>query len=174
MSIDVFRNNFKGVKANRFKIVGFLPSKIGSLSTLDDRALEFYVKATQFPGESIGVVSLNYRGRPLRFSSERGYSDWVMQIYNSNKKSFDLRAAFSTWIDSMNSFDHTKMEYDLTSEWTVYFNEELGVANNWQQYAKLYNCFPVDISPVELTNDTPDIFSEFTVTMTFDSCEFKL
>jgi len=172
MSIDVFRNTFKGVKANRFKIVGTFPSQIIPAVVIDDRAVDFYVKATQFPGESIGVVSLNYRGRPLKFSSERGYSDWVMQIYNSNKKSFDLRSAFSSWIDSMNSFDHTKMDFNLTSQWTVYFNQELGVPNSWQQYAKLYNCFPVDISPVELTNDTPDIFSEFTVTMTFDSCEF--
>jgi len=172
MSIETFRKTFSGVKANRFLIVGSFPSKIDT-NIKEDESTEFYVKASQFPGSSIGVVSLNYRGRPLKFSAEKAHSDWVMQIYSSNKSSYDLRKAFQSWMDAMNSSSHLTMDYELTSNWAIYYNQDLK-SNTWVQNALMINCFPVDISPIELTNDTPDVFAEFTVTMTYDACQFTL
>ena len=84
-----------------------------------------------------------------------------------------MRKAFQSWMDAMNSSSHLTMDYELTSNWAIYYNQDLK-SNTWVQNALMINCFPVDISPIELTNDTPDVFAEFTVTMTYDTCQFTL
>jgi hypothetical protein len=80
-TLNQFRDNFKGVRSNRFKVNGSFPT-----GEFDAQDFEFYCKASSVPGSSIGVIPVGYKGRPVKFSGERSYQDWLIQIYDSSTK----------------------------------------------------------------------------------------
>jgi hypothetical protein len=162
MSIQKLRNNFKGVRGNRFRVFGSIP---GYGSDVDED-FEFYCKAAQFPGSSVSVVNLNYRGRTIRYPAERTFQDWGVQIYTSQKSDRSLRNRFQRWVDEINSPQHDRETWDYHRNFLVAYNE-VGT-NNYLDYATLVNAFPIDISPIEFSEDIADSFAEFTVTLTFD------
>jgi hypothetical protein len=175
--IDDFRQNFAGVKSNRFKITGGIPSSLSSQinSSAFNEALEIYCKATQFPGSSVGSINLNYRGRPVKFPAERSAADWAIQVYSSSLDTKDLRTLFQRWIDFINSGNHDKMNWKAyAGEWVVSYDDMFGSKSNskYEKLCSLINVFPIDISPIELTNDATDVFAEFTVTLTYDYSVF--
>jgi len=59
-------------------------------------------------------------------------------------------------------------------EWVVSYDDMFGSKSNskYEKLCTLINVFPIDISPIELTNDATDVFAEFTVTLTYDYSEF--
>jgi hypothetical protein len=174
-SLDDLRSQFSGYKANRFKIVGELPPGLVEVTNFKLSEIEFYVKAAQVPGSFIGYVPLNYRGRNIKFPTERSFSDWGMQIYPSSENPQDLRGLFATWIQELNSGLHNKMNYELVArKWKIYFNDITNQSSspmNYKNSVTMWNCFPIEISPMEMNNDSPDTFAEFTVTMAFDYTE---
>lgn len=171
MGISDLRKKFLGVKANRFKIIGGLPPALKLNSNDLNESLEIYCKATQFPGAAVGVVDLNYRGRVVKFPAERAFADWPIQIYSSTQSKKDLRSIFQKWINYINDPNHTHMNYKAyAGEWIVYYDDMnfTDSTSNYVKSATLINVFPVEITPIELSNDTTDVFAEFTVTLTFD------
>ena len=174
MTLERLRANFKGVRANRFKVTGQIPgSAIGTV----DQDFEFYCKAAQFPGSNISVVGLNYRGRIIKYPAERTFQDWGIQIYSSRDSSADLRKKFQKWIDTLNSSQHDVETWNLHRDFTIYYNElsaptpspnQSSITPDYGNSATLKNAFPIDISPIEFSEDVADSFVEFTVTLTFD------
>lgn len=171
-SIQDLRDNFRGYRSNRFKIRAQFPSGIDPIG---DDVIEFYVKAAQVPGAAVGYVPLNYRGRNIKFPAERSFNDWGIQVYASSVSSRDLRGLFVNWIQQMNSGTHSVMNYTLVApKWEILFNDINGtssVPNSYSNKVEIYNCFPIDISPIEMNNDVPDQFAEFTLTMAYDFTE---
>jgi len=175
--IDDFRQNFAGVKSNRFRITGGIPSLLSSEINSSDfnEALEIYCKASQFPGSSVGLINLNYRGRPVKFPAERVAADWAIQVYSSSLNTKDLRTLFQKWINFINSGSHDKMNWKAyAGEWSVSYDDMFGSQSNsqYEKICSLINVFPIDISPIELTNDVTDVFAEFTVTLAYDYADF--
>lgn len=169
MSIDTFRQNFKGVRGNRFRIFGKFPG--GGNATNND--FEFYARAASVPGSAIGIIPVGYKGRPVKFSGERTYTDWAVQVYDSSVA--DIRGRLEAWIESMDSRNDHEINYNLVEDWEVHYQDMSGsVSNsNYNKKIKLINCFPVDLSPIELSYDTPDTFAEFTLTLTFDYWKYN-
>ena len=175
MGIDTFRKSFVGVKANRFKITGLLPAIPNLSSSGLNKSLDIYCKASQFPGSSVGLVNLNYRGRPIKFPAERAAADWPIQVYTSSLDNEDLRTIFQKWIDYINDGEHKSMNYKAyASEWTVQYDDIKGRKSDsrYTKICSLNNVFPIDISPIELTEDVTDVFAEFTLTLTYDYATF--
>ena len=176
-TLDDFRKNFNGIKANRFKIIGGFPPSVGINSNAANEALEIFCKATQFPGSAVGVIDLNYRGRKVKFPAERAFADWPIQIYSSSIGAKDLRSMFAKWKDYINDPNHTSMNYKAyAGEWQILYNDM-----NFKQSTVLYynlctlvNVFPIEVTPIELSNDTTDVFAEFTVTLSFDYAIFSV
>ena len=176
-SISDLRSRFSGYRSNRFKIEGMLPAGLLDATNLDILDIEFYVKAAQVPGAAVGYVPLNYRGRNVKFPAERTFNDWGVQIYPSSEQPQDLRLLFATWIQLMNSGSHDVMDYELVApQWTIYFNDitnQQSAPLNYKNAVTMYNCFPIEISPMEMNNDITDAFAEFTLTIAYDYTEEK-
>ena len=178
-TIDQFRSGFKGVRANRFRVSGTFPGTIGA-TNIAAGTFEFYCKAASVPGSAIGVIPVGYKGRPVKFSGERTYADWLIQIYDSTDT--DLRTNFERWIEAMDGRNSHQVNYNVatgggnSNAWTVEYMEQAPGAtqsgNSYQKKIKLVNCFPVDLSPIELSYDSPDTFAEFTVTLTYDYWDY--
>lgn len=171
-SLQELRDNFRGYRSNRFKIKAQLPPLLGESR---DSTIEFYVKAAQVPGAAVGFVPLNYRGRNVKFPAERSFNDWGIQVYPSADTNQDLRRIFVNWIQILNSGKHDIMNYELVSpQWEILFNDINGsqsIPNGYKNRVVIYNCFPIDISPMEMNNEVPDQFAEFTLTMAYDYTE---
>lgn len=175
-SVSQFRGKFAGLRPNRFTINGSFPSAV----TPQPTDFDIYCKATQMPGSSIGVIPVPWMGRVVKFSGERTYADWTIQVYESSIGSQDLRRAMEAWIELMDGRDTHKVNYSLTETWEIYYDDFLGDTESNQgnpdssapKTIHLVNCFPVDISPVDLSYDLVDTFSEFTLTMAYDFWDY--
>ena len=181
--VNNFRQQFFGHRPNRFLINGSFPTAVvqgnessGVGANAGGVQFDIYCKATSVPGSSIGVIPVAWQGRIVKFSGERTYADWSIQIYDSSVPSQKLRLLFENWINLMNHRESHILDYSLTGDWTVSFNDvvkSVGTspqAGHTETY-KMRNCFPIDISPIDMSYDMTDTFAELTVTMAYDFWE---
>ena len=174
-TLSNFRNNFFGVRPNRFLVEGAWP---GGVQAPDLSTLYVYVKAADLPGTTIGTINVAWQGRVIKFSGERVYADWAINVYDSNIPSKDLRDGFERWMEAMSGRDTNQIDYNLVADWTVRYSDvtpnntntpaNTQSPNNFNKRIKLKNCFPVDLGPVTLNYDLADSFSEFTVQIAYD------
>lgn len=171
-SLQEFRNNFFGVRPNRFTIEAQWPDGVVSPDLSD---LFIYVKAADLPGSTIGTIPIAWQGRIVKFSGERVYTDWAIQVYDSNIPSKDLRTGFERWMEAMNGRNTHNLNYNLTADWVIRYSDISPGSNeneaSFNKSVKLKNCFPVDIGAVALNYDLTDSFSEFSVQIAYDYWE---
>jgi len=166
-SINNFRNNFQGTRPNRFRISIDLPTG-AQIAKLD-----LYGKATQVPTASMGVIPVPWMGRVIKFSGERLFPDWTVQIYDAGGGD-DTRAFFMQWLEKMNTAETHALNYNETGEATVRFDDfgssqsAPGGQTGFTRSFTLKHIFPIDVGPLELSYDASDSFSEFTVTFAYD------
>jgi hypothetical protein len=177
-TLQDFRDNFFGVRPNRFLIVGGFPEGVTQITPED---LRIYVKAADAPGSTIGTINVAWQGRIVKFAGERVYADWAINVYESNAPAKDVRAAFEEWMELLDGRNTHQINYNVATDWVVYYSDispnetfsnlptqDVGTFN---KAIKLKNCFPVDIGPVTLNYDMADSFSEFTVQIAYDYWE---
>jgi len=177
-----FRHNFFGTRPNRFKVEGSFPQavtteNVSNAPAADTTArFDVYCKATSLPGSSIGVIPVAWQGRIVKFSGERTYADWSIQIYDSSTPGQVLKQTFEKWINLMNHRESHILDYSLTSDWVVYHGDVVNSVSNDSEMGHtqshvIRHCFPIDISPIDMSYDMTDTFAEFTVTMAYDYWE---
>ena len=167
--ITNFRNSFKGTRPNRFLMN--IASPVGA--GLGSAKWDIYGKATSIPNQQIGVIPVPWMGRVIKFSGERLFPDWTVQIYDASG-SDDTRAYFMTWLEKMNTAETHAISYNQTSTATVKFDDfgntqnAAGGQSGFTRSFKLVHIFPIDVGPLEFSYDASDSFSEFTVTFAYD------
>ena len=60
---------------------------------------QILVKAAQIPGATIAAETVNYAGRPLKYSGKRTYENWTTTVIND--ESFAIRNKVMKWMVSM-------------------------------------------------------------------------
>jgi len=173
--VDKFRKNFFGVRSNRFLVVPDwpkLPNGQSLSSTPTQETCEIFVKAADIPEASIGVITVPWMGRAIKFSGERTYVDWAIQIYESNDPANDLRKAFEEWMELMDARKEHKISYDVTTNWQVWYSDitpnQKTSTNEFKRGIELVNCFPVNVGTLSMDYDVADAFAVFPVTLAFD------
>ena len=136
---------------------------------------DIYCKATVVPGSSIGVIPTPWMGRVVKFSGERTYADWTVQVYDASVSASDSRTFFEKWIDAMDTRDTHNIAYKHVGSASVHWDDILsttgvGVHNDqkFQKSVTMVNLFPIDISAMELSYDAVDTFAEYTITFAYD------
>ena len=168
-TINEFRGGFQGSRSNRYKITGTVPSNgAGSLTSTD---FDLYAKSVSFPGSAIGMIPVSYQGRVVKFTGERQFAEWSIQVYDSSGTG-NLRELFEAWIEQCDGANTHKQKYDnAAASWTVKFDDTGGDTSSSTTYQKtmtLYNCWPIDISAIDLNYEAADSFAEFTLTFAYD------
>ena len=177
LGINDFRSQFRGTRNNRFAIQLGLPTEVGSGQEL---RLDLYGKATSLPTASIGVIPVPWMGRVIKFSGERTFADWTIQLYDENATgNSDVRSLMMKWLELMNTAESHDISYNQTSDAIIAWNDLQGdqTSNhsnqtNWGKRVKLYNCFPIDVGELQLSYDNVDQFSEFPVTFAYDYWDY--
>ena len=183
-TLKTFRDNFKGVRQNRFLVKVKWPTLgtggansgggggiVGGSENPNETSI--YIKAADIPESSIGVITVPWMGRAIKFSGERTYVDWSIQIYESNNSMADLRRNFEIWMEAMDNRNTHNISYNVTADWEVWYNDvkQNDTVTNpagFTRGIKLKNCFPINIGTLQMDYDLADSFSVFPVTLGFD------
>ena len=170
-NIQGFRDTFKGSRSNRYKITG-QKSAGGAAVQLGADPFVLYAKSTSFPGSQIGMIPVSYQGRVIKFTGERQFTEWSVQVYD-HVGSNNMRDLFEKWIEECDGANSHKQRYDNASDtaWTVEFDDIDADTIGTGTYNKkmlLYNCWPIDITPTDLNYEAADSFAEFTLTFAYD------
>jgi hypothetical protein len=174
-NINAFRTAFTASRSNRYLITPYPPEDLEL--GLDVSHMRLFAKATAIPGTQIGMIPVGYRGRIIKFAGERQFGEWVIQVYDGTirgEPQGNIREIMENWIELTNSSkDHeVRLNTASTSPWTVEWfdtNDGFGEGTgDFTQTFELHNCWPIDISPIDLSYDQADAFSEFTLTLAYD------
>lgn len=174
-TVSSFRDKFFGVRQNRFMVRPSWPQQLSGIQIKED-ITQIYVKAADIPEASVGIITVPWMGRAIKFSGERTYVDWAIQIYESNSQANDLRRAFEQWLEVMDKRNEHTISYDVTADWEVWYNDvtsndKVTNPSGFTRGIKLKKCFPVNVGTLSMDYDIADSFAVFPVTMAYDYWE---
>ena len=168
LRVDDFRGKMAGggARANLFEVNVNFPGIAGG----DTELTNFMCKAASLPGATTGVVAAPFRGRIVKFPGDRTFEPWTITIYNDTN--FIIRDSFESWMNSMNThFGNVGVQMDNAGYGTYASNMEVSQLNQAGDIVKTYtlrNCFPSQISAIELSYDQVTAIEEFQVTIEYD------
>jgi len=131
-----------------------------------DQKLEFLAKAAQIPASTLGVIEVPYLGRKIKVAGDRTFAEWTLTIQED--ENFTIRKQLEDWSNLIN--DHEANIGPINAESYKYDMIVEQLANDKSVIAeyKLVGCFPMEISPIELSFESNDTIEEYTLTVAYD------
>lgn len=156
-----------GSKPNLFAVSWTAPSGLTSVTFTD--TFTFLCKATSIPEYTLGMIEVPFRGRRIKVPGDRTFGQWSATFINDSV--LGVRATFEAWLKGINdtNFDTSTRSAVLTP-YTYMANisiSQLDDAGTKVYTTTLVDAYPVDISTVDLSYDSTDTISEFTVTFNY-------
>lgn len=172
-NVTEFRANMlgDGARPNLFSVTLVFPT-FALNGTSAGQKTTFMAKSAQLPGSTVGTVPLFYFGRELKFSGNRSFTDWTLQIIND--EDFLIRNALESWMNALNSHESnirnsaalTSSDYSVDAVVTQY-----GKAGNVLKSYNFVGVFPLDVSPIDLDWGSNDTIEEYSTTFAFQYWE---
>lgn len=184
-SLETFRDAIgAGSRPNLFLVKVTPPSVPG----VNLQGFEYVCRAASLPGSTMGLIEIPMNGgRRLKIAGDRTFPEWTTTVLND--ENFLIRSQFELWQNNI-----VKTNYNLSTvgdrrigigepiDATGARNDTSGLTNGIVEVyqldssgqsvrkaeKKLLNCWPSDISTIDLSYDTTDTVEEFTVTWTYD------
>ena len=156
----------QGARPNLFEMTLTLPSITGLVNTNFTKLC----KTAQLPGSTIGVVEVQYFGRPVKMPGNRTFENLTTTIIND--EDFVLRHSMEAWMAFLNA--HENNTTNVAGGTALNYTGTLSI----QQYSRdggaptdpyVFNkCWPVNVAPIDLDWGTNDTIEEFTVEWAYD------
>ena len=152
-----------GARANLFEV----PGAIGSSGQND--LTKFLCKSAQIPAQTVGEITVPWRGRQFKIPGDRTFADWTITIISD--AAYELRDQFEQWNHTFqHHFDNVSEVTDISTalfqDWEVYWMQRDGQRSNARKY-KFIGCWPKEVGAIDLAFDSNDSLAEFSVTMTY-------
>ena len=169
-NVAEFRANMigDGARPNLFQVTLTFPT-FAQNGTAAGQKTTFMAKSAQLPGSTVNQLPLYYFGRELKFTGNRTFTDWTLQIIND--EDFLIRNALESWMNALNS--HAGNVRDVNAVTPSNYSVDATVT----QFSKtgvpirkytFHGIYPSDISNIELDWDATDRIEEFRVTFLYD------
>lgn len=173
-SVTAFKKAInEGSRPNLYKITVTSPGTTVSSTALANYA--FLCRSASLPGSSAGVIDIPMiAGRRLKRIGDRTFAEWTTTVLNDD--TFLIRKALEDWQNGIVNSNYTSTSIgnrkfeasnDFYSTVVVQQLDSSGTAVSFGSYT-LENCWPSDISAIDLSYDTTDSLEEFTVTWSYD------
>jgi len=157
----------RGARANLFEIEMGFPAALNNtatgISTATTDSLKLLCKSGAVPGFTIGTIEVPYKaGRRIKIPGDRTFADWSITVIND--EDHKLRRAFTLWVNLI-----SKSNYDSSTKSTAqdYYKDitvsQLNANNEVVRKYKLNDAYPTDVGALDLSFDSTDTISEFTV-----------
>ena len=166
-----------GARANLFEVALLFPTGTSgdqagnaatdwqgpSETTITSVPVNILVKAAQVPAFTVGVIEVPYKaGRRIKIPGDRTFADWTITVINDENHT--ARRAFTAWIDMISRGNYNSAsKSNVKNYYTDLTVTQLKGSGNAIRVYKLNNAFPTDVSGVDLSMDSTDTLSEFTV-----------
>jgi hypothetical protein len=166
-TVDDFKSKLigGGARANLFKATITFPAYASGNSEL----AQFMCKAAQLPGSTIGQIDIPFRGRQLKIAGDRVFENWTVTIINDT--SMDVRDAFERWSNGINEHVANGGLTNPADYMTDMGVEQLDKAGATTKTYEIRGAYPVNISPIDVSNDSTDTIEEFTVEFAYQYWE---
>ena len=177
-SISKFREAIgAGSRPNLFKVTVTPPRQDG----YDVTSFEYLCRSGSLPSATLGTIEIPMNGgRRLKMGGDRTFAEWTSTVLND--ENFKIRSVMEKWQN-----DIVKTNFEITGTLgnrsavasltgglygtiMIYQLKEDGSSAPAGSY-RLVNCWPSDISAIDLSYDTTDAVEDFTVTWTYDYFE---
>ena len=158
----------QGARPNLFEMTLTTPSITGVTSTNWTKLC----KTAQLPGSTIGVVEVQYFGRPVKMPGNRTFENLTTTIIND--EGFELRHSMEAWMAYLNAHENNTTNVaggtgglNYTGTLSIQQYNRDGTFTNDASYT-FNKCWPVNVAPIDLDWGTNDTIEEFTVEWAYD------
>lgn len=168
LRVDDFKSRLVGggARANMFEVNVTFPGYAGG----DLELTNFMCRAAQLPASTVATVEVPFRGRIVKLAGDRTFEPWTITIYNDTN--FAVRSAFEAWMDGINTHQGNLGVQSNNSGLNTYTSEmkvvQLDQVGNRAQEYTLRNCFPSNVSAIDLDYAQQGEIEQFTVTIEYD------
>ena len=168
-NINDFKARLKGggARANQFKVTLPFPgySAVGG-ETAD---LAFLCNATSIPGQNLGTVPVNFRGRILNLVGDRTFNPWSITVLNDTD--FKIYRGLERWMNGMNNMTDNEGLTNPTNYQVDVFVDHLDRNGATLKRYVLRGAFPTTLSDIELSASDNDTVETFTCALTYQYFE---
>jgi hypothetical protein len=160
--IDEFRGQLTGggARANLFECE--ITNPYGG----DDQKFTFMAKASQLPGDTLGVIEVPYFGRTMKVPGNRTFAEWTVTVIND--EDFNVRTGMEQWMTTINSHIANIGTPSPLLQKSVGTIKQFSKDGSTLKTYQFIGIFPADISPIDVAWDSNDTIEEFTVTFQYD------
>ena len=154
-----------GARANLFKATIAFPAYAAG----DSELAQFMCKAAQLPSSVVGQIDVPYRGRQMKIAGDRTYENWSVTIINDT--GFEIRDAMERWQNGINthvSNGGLVNPADYEADLSVDQLDKNGAVVKTYTFR---SAWPVNVSSIEVSNDSTDTIEEFTVEFAYQYWE---
>ena len=159
-----------GARSNLFR-VSFPDFKDTEFAGVVEQ-FSFLCKGAQLPGSTLGLIEVPFQaGRRFKLAGDRTLPEWTTTIINDANQT--VRAALEGLQQQYGLTDYENATSKILTgasetEFTTLQVEQFDQAGLVSCTYQLINCWPTDISTLDLSYDSTDTIEEFTVTWAYD------
>lgn len=131
-----------------------------------DFKMPFMAKAASLPASTVGSYTVPYFGRQIKYPGDRTFEDWTVTVIND--EDFAIRNALESWSNAINTHvsNIRALPQDIKSDAII---TQLGKDETVLRTYNFQGIFPINISEIAMSWETPDTIEEFTVTFQYDA-----
>jgi hypothetical protein len=158
MSLETLKSTLGlGARANKFLVQ----------LNYGDTDMDVLAKGTTLPDVTLGTVEVWFKGRKMTIAGEAQYSGtWDVIFYNTDDLKF--RQIFIDEIAKIDSYDSEVKSVTSNLDYMKDLHvSQLDSLNQPTQSFTLHNAYPTVVSSIDLSSETADTITEFTVTFAY-------
>lgn len=169
-AIDDFKANLLGggARANQFRVTITPPA--GIAIGLDVRRTSFLVTASNLPGQTLGEITVPFRGRQIYIAGDRTFDDtWSTTFLNDTD--FMIRNAMELWMNGINDLADGTGTSTLADYQTDLQVEQLDRDDTILKTYIFRSAWPTTVAQIDLSSETADGIEDFEVTWRYQHFE---
>ena len=175
-----------GARSNLFEVDITTPSSITGtgLNTVGDATSQwrFLVNATTLPGYTNGEIPVAYFGRTAYFAGDTTFGDWTVTVLND--ESMKVRKGIEMWMEQINStttnirsvgIQHSNIAgtatiktFGMSGDGAADGTLDTSLTTSGVTEVNLFDCWPSNISPIDLSQDAANTIETFQVTWQYN------
>jgi hypothetical protein len=166
VTILEFKQNLTGggARANQFRVDLTFPM-VATAGAEAGRKSQFLCTAASMPGSTIGVAPVYYRGREVKLPGERTFQNWQITIINDTD--FAIRNAFEGWMNVINDVAENSGITNPNLITSQMYVTQMDRNNEDLKKYTFIDCWPVNMSDIQLSFDANDRVEDFTVELAY-------
>ena len=169
-NIDDFKANLigGGARANQFRVTITPPP--GIAIGLDVRRTSFLVSASNLPAQTLGEITVPFRGRNIYIAGDRTFGDpWTTTFMNDTD--FMIRNAMERWSNGINDFANNTGVIAPSDYQTDLQVDQLDRDDTVLKTYIFRSAWPTTVSQIDLSTEEATAIETFDVTWRYQHFE---